>query len=124
MNRAFSKLKVKSISAVSKVGGPSFKKKVEDLVKAKDLGQRVINAFTHFINYEWAFDVNVANQMMMEMDREERDMFDMDFNYIHWRLWMYEYIHGLKRYTLVNEANDEPLGPNMFNHLMWPLKEH
>lgn len=60
--------------------------------------------------------------MMKAMSPEERDMFDMDPYYIHFRLFLYTYLHGLKWYTLRNEVNDEPITPCMINHLLQPMK--
>jgi|JI9StandDraft_1071089.scaffolds.fasta_scaffold516905_1 hypothetical protein len=33
----------------------------ELLLKAKNLGVKVVTAFSHFINYEWMFDTNFMN---------------------------------------------------------------
>ncbi len=35
-------------------------------------------------------------------------------------MWMYSYIHGLKRYTLRGEKDDYVQSPSMYNHLLLP----
>ena len=42
------------------------------------------------------------------MSPEDRDEFDIDISYISWRMFMFLYMHGLKRYVIKNEANTEP----------------
>lgn len=66
----------------------------------------------------------MMNQMMQEMDAEEREIFDMDMSYIHWQMFMGIYMHGLKRYVIEGEKDDTIIGANMYNHLVWPTREN
>ena len=44
---------------------------------------------------------------MQMMGEEERELFDMDNSIMSQRMFMYNYMHGLKRYTLNKESNDQ-----------------
>ena len=86
----------------------------------------MLKAFEHFIHYEWGFETNVTNDLMVNLSRQEREEFFMDMSHVSWRLWMYSYIHGLKRYTLRGEKDDYVQSPSMYNHLLQPreVSEH
>jgi len=36
---------------------------------------------------------------------------------------MFNYMHGLKRYTLDKETKDDVQSPSLYNHLLWPSKD-
>ena len=82
------------------IGTKKFKDNVKKFTQAMDLSRRVLKAFEHFIHYTWGFETNVTNEIMINLTRQEREEFYMDMSHVSWRVFMYTYIHGLKRYTL------------------------
>jgi len=99
-----------------------FKKSAQLLVKANDLNNKILKAFAHFMQYEWTYETNHVIELMQDMSPEERDEFDIDNTVLSWQVWLYLYIHGLKRFVIDGEKDDSIQSPALYNHLLWPSK--
>lgn len=98
------------LNTVAKVSGiPSLIKNSQKIMKLLQREAMISGVFSHFTMFEWIFESQHASEMLKIMSPKDLVTFDFDITALDWRLYLSNYVQGLKKYVLKEkvESPDE-----------------
>jgi 1-acyl-sn-glycerol-3-phosphate acyltransferase len=99
------------LKTVAKLSGvPSLVKNSQKIQKLLQREVTISNAFSHFTLHEWIFESQNIVELMKIMTPEESLKFNIDVSCLDWRIFLFNYIQGLKKFIL--KENVETSEPN------------